>query len=173
MSEKPRKSKKSKAAPVAMSCKKPTGGVSFFQDDAPRTFDPRFNEDCGEIDKISYVRNYAFLQQNREADIQRLAKNKDVHDPNVQKQLQSLKDQHKTFQEKISEANDSIQWHNEERERIKMGKKPFWITKKEMKEMQNQKKFAELKESGKLNKYLQKRRKKISSKDKKSGFMHP
>ena len=165
--EKP-KQKKQKTAPLEMSCSKPGGGRNFLNDTTPKTFDPRFSEDCGEIDRIGFIKNYAFLQSNLEAEIKHLQKN---FRPGQEKQLQSLKDKYKTRAEQIKDVEARIQWHKEERERVVDGKRPYFISKSDMIKKQKERKFKELKEAGKLQKYQKKRNKKLLAKDRKDGFI--
>ena len=75
----------------------------------------------------------------------------------------------KTFDGKLKDVEERLKWHREERQRIQDGKKPFWLGRKAMKEKQHQMKFKELKESGKLNKYLIKKGKKQAARDRKNG----
>jgi len=133
-------------------------------------------ETAGEIDHIGFVKNYAFLQKNRQNELKMMEKAiGEIEDHGekeiMKKQIQSMRDQYKTNEMKINDVKDRLQWHKEEKERIAMGKKPYWIGKKEMKELQHQKKFEELKESGKLDNYLKKRRKKLISKDRKESLL--
>ncbi|EAX83239.1 hypothetical protein TVAG_330960 [Trichomonas vaginalis G3] len=180
MSEVPHKkkvrSKKSRNAPQELSTSKPCGRKLLDSEESHKITDPRFREECGEIDKVGFVKNYAFLQKNREQEISQMQKELEddptlADDPEFKKRLQSLKDQHKTMASKIDDVNASIQWHREERQRIAEGKRPFWMGKQDMKLMQQKKKFDELQSTGRLNAYLKKRNKKLLAKDKKSGII--
>ena len=177
MSEKQKRvrSKKPRNAPTELSTHKPCGRHLYDIDESHKITDPRFNEECGEIDKVGFIKNYAFLQENRESEIKALEKQmKDDPslrtNPDFQRQLQSLRDQHKTMAAKISDVNDSIQWHREERARIAEGKKPYWLGKSGMDMIKKKKKFDELSKTGRLDSYINKRKKKMLSKDKKSGL---
>lgn len=163
--------KKSRAAPQEMSTNKPGGGYDFLSSTRiPKSFDPRFQDECGEIDHIQFVKNYSFLQDNRQSEIQQINKKlKKSSNPEeaqmLKRKKQSLEDQYKIFDAKQKDVEDRFQWHAEEKKRIMEGKKPFWLNKSSMKQRDEQRKFKELKESGKLNKYLVKRRKKLAHKD--------
>ncbi|KAK8893757.1 rRNA biogenesis protein rrp36 [Tritrichomonas musculus] len=164
--------KKSRSSPLEMSTSKPGGAYDFISSvRQPKMFDPRFQSECGEIDQISFVRNYAFLQDNRKSEIQQInQKLKRSRNPEeaqaLKRKKQSLEDQFKTFDAKQKDAEDRFQWHIEEKQRILEGKKPFWLDKSSMREREEQRKFKQLKESGKLNKYFIKKRKKMAQKDK-------
>lgn len=170
------RSKKHRNAPSEHSSTKPCGPQLYGTDDGhPKFMDPRFNPACGEIDKIGFVKNYAFIQTHREAEIAQLEKELEddpslAFDENFKKRLQSLKDQYKTFDSKITDVEARLKWHHEERERIAEGKRPFWVGKSEMKKIEQKRKFDELKETGKLNSYLKKRNKKLIAKDRKNGI---
>ncbi|KAH0792940.1 ribosomal RNA processing protein 36 [Histomonas meleagridis] len=174
--EEQKKQKKQKGGPQEMTTSKPGGAYSFLNtQNLPKYFDPRFSEQCGEMDKIGFVKNYSFLQQNREREIKEITnamKNSDNSTDlaALKRQRQSLVDQQKTFDTKIKDVEERIRWHRDEKQRILEGKKPFWLDKKAMREMAEQKKFNQLKQSGKLQKYLAKKRKKQAAKDKKFGL---
>jgi ribosomal RNA-processing protein 36 len=68
-------------------------------------------------------------------------------------------------------VEERLTWHREEKQRIMEGKKPFWLDRKAMKDMERQRKFKELKESGKLERYLNKKGRKLKSRDKKRGII--
>lgn len=165
------KTKRSKSAPREMSTNKPGGGWDFLaRSNLPKVFDPRFQDQCGEVDQIQFVKNYSFLQKNRETEIEQVKDQlRKTRNPEqiqkLKKKKQSLEDQFKTFESKQKDVEERFQWHNEERKRILEGKKPYWLSKSSMKEKQEQKKFQELKDSGRLNKYLIKRRKKLARKE--------
>lgn len=165
--------KKPKSAPLEMPTTKPCGNSKDFLTNfhQPKAFDPRFQDECGKIDHIQFVKNYSFLQENRQSEIERIKKrlSKSSNSEEIQmlkKKKQSLEDQYKVFDAKQKDVEDRFQWHAEEKKRIMEGKKPFWLNKSSMKQREEQRKFKELKESGKLNKYLIKRRKKLAQKDK-------
>ena len=164
--------KRPKSAPREMSTSKPCGAVTDFLTNfhQPKAFDPRFQDECGEIDHIQFVKNYSFLQENRQSEIEQIKKklsksSNPEETQNLKRKKQSLEDQYKIFSAKQKDVEDRFQWHAEERKRIMEGKKPFWLNKSSMKQRDEQRKFKELKESGKLNKYLVKRRKKLAHKD--------
>jgi ribosomal RNA-processing protein 36 len=157
-----------------MSTKHAGGGHSFLSKPGPRRIDPRFCEECGEVDHFGIVKNYAFLQAHREAELAAIAQELKAHSPNVdhkalKRKQQSLQDQHKTFSEKLRDVEERITWHREERERILEGKKPFWLDRQSMKERDKTKKFEALQQSGKLQRYLRRRGKKLAAKDRKEG----
>jgi ribosomal RNA-processing protein 36 len=170
-----KKVKKSHAAPQEMSTGKKGGGYSFLaRVTGPKSSDPRFKEECGEVDHIGIVKNYAFLQKHREAEIANLneaiQRAEDGNNSELLRRKQSVLDQHKTFESKMKDVEERVTWHREEKRRIMEGKKPFWLDRRAMKEMESQRKFKELKESGKLERYLNKKGRKMRARDKKRGI---
>ena len=174
--EAPEKKKRAKGAPQALSTHECGGAHSFLEHlgHKPKVSDPRFREECGDVDHVGLVKNYAFLQRHREVELAQI--DKALSDPRtrgdrseLKKRQQSLQDQMKTFDGKLKDVEERLKWHREERQRIQDGKKPFWLGRKAMKEKQHQMKFKELKESGKLNKYLIKKGKKQAARDRKNG----
>ena len=169
------RSKKPRNAPTELSTQKPCGRHLYDIDESKQITDPRFREECGEIDKVGFIKNYAFLQENRQAEIKAIQKqmkdNPELADnPEYKRKLQSLRDQMKTNAQKISDVNDSLQWHKEERARIAEGKKPYWQGKSDLKLLKQKKKYDELTKTGRLESYINKRRKKMLAKDKKAGI---
>jgi ribosomal RNA-processing protein 36 len=170
----PRKPKKSGSGPDELSTSE-VGGAYSFLSRLPRAKpqDPRFREECGEIDHVGLVKNYAFLQDYRQAEISSLNQQMRDADPAAREKLKnqkrSLQDQCRTFDNKLKTVEESITWHREERQRVLDGKKPFWLDKRGMKEAKQRKKYEELAETGKLDRYLNRRGKKLAAKDKKEG----
>ena len=66
------------------------------------------------------------------------------------------------FKEKLSSIK------SEERNKVKQGKKPYFLKKSAVKDIILEEKFAELKKEGKLNSFLAKKRKKNTSKDRRT-----
>lgn len=176
--KKEKKQKKSSGGPQEMSTSQCGGAYSFLtrMSTGPKLGDPRFREECGDVDHIGIVKNYSFLQKNREMEIAQI--NKTLADSNAQvdrealkRKKQSLQDQYKTNDGKLKDIEERINWHREERQRILEGKKPFWLDKKAMREKKHAQKMKELEESGRMNKYLIKKGKKQAARDKKRGII--
>lgn len=140
------------------------------------SIDPRFNPNCGDVDKIQVAKDYSFLQQRRKNEIKHYEKelkaNPDLYnDTNFMKRFQSINDQYKTNQEKIDEANRSIQWHKEQRQAIKDGAKIKYKSRKEVFMEKQKLRFDQLKKEGRLEKAMRRRQKKLLAKDKKNGII--
>jgi ribosomal RNA-processing protein 36 len=170
-SEKP---KQKAGAPHEMSTKQIGGGHSFLSQTEPRRLDPRFREECGEVDQVGFVKNYAFLQRHREIELKSIKRALKSDDPTqdrsaLKREKQSLEDQHKTFGAKLRDVEDRMNWHREEKARVLEGKKPFWLDRRSMRERDRKRKFQDLQKSGKLQRYFQRRGKKLAAKDKKEG----
>ncbi|TMW50529.1 hypothetical protein DOY81_004390 [Sarcophaga bullata] len=134
--------------------------------------DPRFDERAGEYDVKKFKENYKFVSDIRE---------KEVH--HLKKQLSRVTDEEektelkKTMQRLINKNVEDKKWHKKQemlkeeqceiQKALAEGKQPHYLTKKERRTKELVAQFEELKQKGKLNKHLEKRRKKNVAKDRK------
>ncbi|XP_053945837.1 ribosomal RNA processing protein 36 homolog [Anastrepha ludens] len=138
--------------------------------------DPRFDANCGDFSVKHFKENYKFLENVRRKDIARLQKQlREIKSSDERKQLQL------EIQKLINKNVEDRKWHlkqeslNREKlevqEALKKGLKPHYTTKKERRAKELVTQFEQLKESGKLSKHLEKRRKKNAAKDRRQlGF---
>ncbi|KAM8706687.1 hypothetical protein ACLKA7_010884 [Drosophila subpalustris] len=133
--------------------------------------DPRFDERAGDYHIDTFKKNYRFISQIRDKEVSQLKKqlnnvdgeekqkikhsmqrliNKNVEDKKWSLKQKILKNERK----KIQKAHDE-------------GRQPHYITKKERRAKELVAQFEQLKNTGKLNKHLEKRRKKNAAKDRK------
>ncbi|KAM7360028.1 ribosomal RNA processing protein 36 homolog [Cochliomyia hominivorax] len=134
--------------------------------------DPRFDERAGEYDVKKFKENYQFVSEIREKEVQHLKKQ--LNRITDEEEREDLK---KTMQRLINKNVEEKKWHkkqqmlkeeqNEIQKAIADGKQPHYLTKKERKAKELVAQFEELKSKGKLNKHLEKRRKKNVAKDRK------
>lgn len=118
---------------------------------------------------------YSFLKQHKEDEINELkkkikkCKKNDVYlKEKLTKQMTKLKNELVTKEkfDKRKELEKKIR--KRERDQIASGKKPYFMKKSMLREEELKEKYKELEEQGQLNKYMSKRRKKNSSKDRKA-----
>jgi len=76
-----------------------------------------------------------------------------------------MKQQRAERENELAYAKIKSTRNREERALVAKGKNPYYLKKREVKHMEMEHKFEKLEESGKLDKYLAKRRKKKASKD--------
>uniref|UniRef100_A0A034WJK5 rRNA biogenesis protein RRP36 n=1 Tax=Bactrocera dorsalis TaxID=27457 RepID=A0A034WJK5_BACDO len=134
--------------------------------------DPRFDENCGDFNVKHFKENYKFLSKIRQKDIMKLRKKlRETTNSDDRKSLQT------EIQKLVNKNVEERKWHIKQQElkrekleiqdAIQKGLKPHYKTKKERRAKELVTQFEKLKESGKLNKHLEKRRKKNAAKDRK------
>lgn len=133
--------------------------------------DPRFEPVYGAVDKEGFRKRYNFLfDEELPAEKEKLQKSiKKLKDPNAIEEMKS----HITWIDKQLRSNPQKNVESEilrghikkEREAAKTGKRPYYLKKSEIRERKLVDKYNELKEAGKLDAFIEKRRKKNASKD--------
>ncbi|KAJ0083850.1 hypothetical protein Patl1_31169 [Pistacia atlantica] len=161
-----------KNRPMEVSAKKP---VSRFREvvQAPKKVvrDPRFESLCGNLDVDGFRKRYDFLfENNLPAEKEELKKQlKKTNDPNVIEELKkhvSWIDKQLKFE--TAKSNDAAilsEHKKKEREAAKHGKQPFYLKKSEIRKQRLVEKYNKLKASGKLESFIEKKRRKNASKD--------
>lgn len=162
-----------KNRPMEMTSKKP---VPRFREviQAPKreVRDPRFESLCGNFDESRFKKAYSFLyDEDLPAERQRISKElakgggveEDLEEK--KKRLEWIDKELKKEQQRRKHAETAAQHGSKEKEAVKQGKKPFYPKKSELKKEELVGKYQELKASGKLDKFLEKRRKKNAAKD--------
>ncbi|XP_052209905.1 uncharacterized protein LOC127813148 [Diospyros lotus] len=161
-----------KNRPMEASAKKP---VSRFREviQAPKKVvrDPRFESLCGKLDEVGFKKRYNFLYENElPAEREKLKKiMQKSNDPAVIDELKNhvswIDKQLKSASVKHSDKGILSEHKKKEREAAKQGKRPFYLKKSEIRKQGLVKKYKELKASGKLESYIQKRRSRNAAKD--------
>lgn len=138
---------------------------------APKAIDPRFAQYSGKLDEEKFNKHYSFLDDYRASDIYTLSKalkkeknaaKKETISKELIKTKQQVKERRRALQ--AQQRLDSMK--SEEREKIKQGKKPFFLKQSAKKEIILEEKFKDLKREGKLTKFMERKRRKNASKDK-------
>ncbi|CAL1375434.1 unnamed protein product [Linum trigynum] len=161
-----------KNRPVEVTCKKP---VSRFREviQVPKKVvrDPRFESLCGTLNVEGYRKRYDFLYESnlpaeKEELKKQLRKSKDpVAVDQLKKRIEWTDKQLKFDTTKQVESSILIEHKKKEREAAKRGKQPFYLKKSEIKKQRLVDKYNKLKATGKLESFIEKRRKKNASKD--------
>ncbi|KAG4301133.1 hypothetical protein PCANB_002444 [Pneumocystis canis] len=167
-----KKKRSKKHAPLEMSSKNP---VSRYRQVVPVTIierrDPRFNfEDRVNLtnlsSKYSFIKNY---QQDELNTLKNELKNEKNHEKRekLKKAIISLESRLMAVKNK-EEATKILQEHKKiEKIKIKAGKTPFFLKKREQKKLIEMNKLSKLKGTKALEKYMQKKEKKLASKERK------
>ncbi|WOL19162.1 hypothetical protein Cni_G27959 [Canna indica] len=161
-----------KNRPVEMSSKVKVGRFREVVQ-APKKVvrDPRFESLYGDVDTDGFRKRYSFLfEVEFPAEKERLKKLiKKSKDPNVVEELKShiswIDKQMKSIPKKSAESEILSEHKKKEREAAKKGKQPYYLKKSEIREQKLVKKYNELKDAGKLDSYIEKRRRRNASKD--------
>ncbi|XP_020247332.1 ribosomal RNA processing protein 36 homolog isoform X2 [Asparagus officinalis] len=161
-----------KNRPSELSCKVPVGR---FRDviQAPKKVvrDPRFESLCGKLDPEGFRKRYNFLYdvelpQEKEKLQKLIKKSKDA---NVIKELKDhiswIDKQLKSAPRRTVESEIVSEHIKKEREAAKDGKRPYYLKKSEIQNRKLVKKFDDLKAHGKLESFIEKKRRKNASKD--------
>ncbi|KAK3129662.1 hypothetical protein QOZ80_6BG0482990 [Eleusine coracana subsp. coracana] len=133
--------------------------------------DPRFEPIHGPLDKEGFRKRYNFLFDNDfPAEKEKLQKMiKKSKDPNAVEEMKSritwIDKQLKSHPQKNTESEILREHIKKEREAAKAGKQPYYLKKSELRQRKLMTKYNELKEAGKLDAYMERRRKKNASKD--------
>ncbi|PHU15669.1 hypothetical protein BC332_16874 [Capsicum chinense] len=161
-----------KNRPMEVSSKKP---VSRFREiiQVPKkaTRDPRFETLTGQLDVERFKKRYNFLyEDNLPAEKEDLKKQlRKSNDPEELNELKSriswIDKQLKSSGTKHTEREILAEHKKKEREAAKQGKQPYYLKKSEIKKRKLIEKYKELKASGKLEAYIEKKRRKNAAKD--------
>lgn len=161
-----------KNRPSEMSSKKPVGRFREVIQAPKRVFkDPRFESLCGSYDESRFKKSYCFLyEEELPAERKRLQKLLDKDKSTganevVHRHISWIDSQLKEEQHRRKKAERSMQQRTNEKEAVAKGKKPFYPKKSELRKQELLEKYDELKASGKLDKFLAKRRRKNAAKD--------
>jgi len=160
--------------PVEISSKiKPRSGFGKTQQKTAKIRDPRFDDLSGDFDKTEFEKGYAFLKDiddEDEKNLKKFVKGSNQEDL-VEKAKEKLKQikrvsREQTKEKKVDEKLRCLK--KAEMAAVKEGKKPFFLKKSEKKKLELAEKFKALKQSGKLEKYMEKKRKRNAAKLKKA-----
>lgn len=163
--------------PMEMSSKRPAPFLGFVptskkKEETVAWRDPRFDVKCGEFVDREFRSNYKFVHDMKENELNDLKKKlkgckEDEEKKNLKFLIQKMENQKNALEKK--EMKDKMML--EQKERIakdrEEGKMPYYAKKSEKRADELVKKYEELKESGRLQKHIQKHRKKNASKQRK------
>lgn len=161
-----------KNRPMETSSKKP---VNRFREvvQVPKKVvrDPRFETLCGKLDVTGFRKRYDFLfENNLPAEREELKKRlKKINHPeeinNLKYRITWIDKQLKFESRKHTDVAILAEHKKKEREAVKHGKRPYYLKKSEIRKQRLIEKYNSLKASGKLESFIEKRRRKNASKD--------
>ncbi|KAL9246759.1 hypothetical protein vseg_020254 [Gypsophila vaccaria] len=150
--------------------------VSAFREvvQAPKRVirDPRFESLCGNFDEEGFKKRFSFIyEENLPAEKAELQKSlRTAKDPETVQELNDRmawinKQLKKTEPAKRTDAQILAEHKKKEREAAKQGKRPFYLKKSDIRKQSLLEKYKDLKASGKLDSFIQKKRKRNAAKD--------
>jgi len=167
--------KKSKSEPEVVSSKKRNfnGPRHVVKNMKRSTRDPRFNDLSGAYNEELFQKSYAFVDDIKKNEYESVKKQlKKVKNTEEKEKLLKLKQkmdtESKVKAEQAKRREMSKQRKKEMAEQTDGGKKPFYLKNSDKKKIESAEKYKELKASGKLDKYMSKKRKRNTQKDKKN-----
>lgn len=140
------------------------------------TRDPRFDDLSGNLNVRAWQENYGFLKEMRKKEKEILKKEwKTEEDPEKKKRMKSIiqrmENQEKEQARKEKEKEVKRLERQEQREALRQGRRPKFIANKERKLMVKAAQFEDLKKGNKLEKYLERKEKRLKAKEmKKKNF---
>eukprot|EP00189_Rhodosorus_marinus_P014204 CAMPEP_0184746772 /NCGR_PEP_ID=MMETSP0315-20130426/9293_1 /TAXON_ID=101924 /ORGANISM="Rhodosorus marinus, Strain UTEX LB 2760" /LENGTH=223 /DNA_ID=CAMNT_0027219497 /DNA_START=193 /DNA_END=864 /DNA_ORIENTATION=+ len=137
-----------------------------------KSIDPRFEAHCGNFNQGLYEKAYGFVDELKEKEKmtleEEIAKQKDpAVRTKIAAQLQTLNAAVERSQAQKTRREIRNRVRAEERENVRLGKTPFFASKRELDRVELEAKYDQLRSQGKVKKYIEKRRKKQAHKDKK------
>ncbi|PAV92409.1 hypothetical protein WR25_23654 [Diploscapter pachys] len=162
------KKAKGKHRPKEISSKRPVGNKNpFFKngDKKNKRWDPRFDPRAGEFRPHVFQEDYEFLDEIRQEEEKGLQKalksserrgNEDRAEE-IKMTLKKMKDRRKTTEEQKRQRETRRQLEEENVERMLKGEKPIFKTKAQLRQLDAEVKFTQLKKDGKLQKYMERK----------------
>lgn len=145
------------------------GGEGNKEYSVKNAFDPRFEEHCGELREEHVERNYAFvagLREKRRKFLQETLQREQGNEE-AATELRRLEEEDNRRTAIVRRRQILQEVRQKEKEAVKRGKKPFFLKDKDLHKLEMEAKYKELKQKGGVTKYIQKRRRKLTSKDRK------
>uniref|UniRef100_A0AAV1U4N1 rRNA biogenesis protein RRP36 n=1 Tax=Peronospora matthiolae TaxID=2874970 RepID=A0AAV1U4N1_9STRA len=160
-----------KNQPLELSSKRAVGRFrQVVEVKTKRALDPRFEAQSGRLNEDLFSKSYAFLDEYKLNELQQLKrqlkKTKSVAKKDELKHEIALRQQEMIEKQKRDKIQSALtKRKREEREAVASGKGAFYLKRKDTKTLELQAKFQDLQETGRLSKFMAKKRKKNASKD--------
>ncbi|XP_072912364.1 ribosomal RNA processing protein 36 homolog [Hemitrygon akajei] len=160
-----------KDGPLEMSSKQP---MPFLRRPAAMkkrvVRDPRFDDLSGDYNPEIFDKTYAFLTEVRSKEKEIIKRKlrkvkKEKSKKQLEYVLQRMTDQEKAQEHTRQQRERMKQFKQEQRQRVQQGSKPYFLKKSELRTLALADKYRLLKRSGKLENFLEKKRKRNATKD--------
>ncbi|EEB09754.2 DUF947 family rRNA processing protein [Schizosaccharomyces japonicus yFS275] len=164
---------RSKHAPVEMSSKR---AVPRFREvvhvPKPLRRDPRFDTLSGNLNVDKVKNNYGFVMEYRLSEIKQLEQ--ELKSCREQERRERIKEALKSLRSKLERRKEDertarvLKEHRQsEKEKIRQGKKPFYLKKSEQKKLLQLDKYKSMEGTKALDRYMEKKQKRRAQKEKK------
>ncbi|KAJ1650743.1 rRNA biogenesis protein rrp36 [Dispira simplex] len=153
-----------------MSTKKPVSRFrSVVSVTKPKTRDPRFDNLSGKYNEYFFKKSYEFIDTYRDNEEKLIRqKLKATKDPDQKNELSTalniLISRRQSEKNKELEKEISRTHKKREMEMVKQGKKPYYLKKNDLKQLELAERFKDIKDDRQLEKVIEKRRKHNASK---------
>ncbi|KAH7477114.1 hypothetical protein PRIC1_001132 [Phytophthora ramorum] len=160
-----------KNQPLELSSKRAVGRFRQVVDvKKKRSLDPRFEAQSGRLNEDLFAKSYAFVDEYKQRELQELKsqfqKTKGGDKKDELKHEIALRQQEMTEKKKQDKIRSALtKRKREEREAVATGKGAFYLKRKDKKKLELHAKFQDLQDTGRLSKFMAKKRKKNASKD--------
>lgn len=170
------KKSKLKSEPEEISSKKRLTGkrprVVVPRNNKRSVRDPRFSELSGKLNEDLFEKSYAFVRDMKDKEYEMVKKKlRKVRNEDQREKLLRLKQKYDSDltreREKQIKRETMKKRREEEIEKVKQGKKAFYLKNSHQKKIELADKFRELKSTGRLDSYMKNKRKRKTMKEKK------
>lgn len=162
-----------KNRPTELSARKPVSKqISVPKDKSKKIRDPRFDDLSGDFNNKTFRNTYGFIKEvkaEEKIEVKKMMESEvDLEKKRKIKHLLSrMEEDEVTERRKIRREEIERDLKKKEKEQIKKGKKPYFFHKGVVKAMEEKEFKEELEKSGKLDKVLKRKEKKMQMKEKK------
>jgi ribosomal RNA-processing protein 36 len=132
-------------------------------------YDPRFESHCGSVNEEHIDRNFSFLDRIREKERAeaKMLLEADPSNAVLRTKVRSMEADESRRRALLRRKAIRSELVAEEKEKVKLGKKPYFVKESAVRERELESKFVGLKAAGGVKKFIEKRRKRLASKDRK------
>ncbi|KAJ0407967.1 hypothetical protein ATCC90586_001995 [Pythium insidiosum] len=166
-----KKRRANKNCPVEITSKRAVGRHrQVVEVKKKKSVDPRFERTAGKLNEDLFAKAYSFVDDYKKQELDDLKKQlKRTKGATRKEELKheiNLRSQELAEKKKKEKVQTALaKRKREEREAVAQGKNPFYLKRNDKKKIELHAKFKDLQESGKLSKFMAKKRKKNASKD--------
>lgn len=137
--------------------------------------DPRFDDLSGNLNLKAWQENYGFLKETRKKEKEVLKKElKAEQDPEKKRRMKSIiqrmENQEREQARREKEREVKREERQEQRDALRQGRKPKFVSNKERKLLVKAAHFEDLKKGNKLEKYLERKEKRLKAKEMKRKY---